>query len=38
MLNLDNTSILGQKFAVLNTLLYLKLLPAIAGFIRFSNF
>ena len=38
MLNLDKTSNLGQKFATVNTILYLKLLPAIAGFIQVQQF
>ena len=38
MLNLDKTSNLGQKFAALNTLLYHKLLLAIAGFIQVQQF
>ena len=35
---MEKTSNLGQKFAALNTLLYLKLLPAIAGFIQVQQF
>ena len=38
MLNLEKTSNLGQKFASLKTLLYHKLLPAIAGFIQVHQF
>ena len=35
---MDKTSNLGQKFATLNTVLYHKLLPAIAGFIQVQKF
>ena len=35
---MEKTSNLGQKFASLNTLLYHKLLPAIAEFIQFHQY
>ena len=37
-MNLENTSNLGQKFESLNTILYHKLLPAIAKFIQVHQF